>query len=38
MTDWHPEDEELVALALADVEPAEQARLIDHLATCAPLP
>ncbi len=36
MTDWHPEDEELLALALADTEPAEQARLIDHLATCAP--
>lgn len=36
MTDWHPEDERLVALALAEVEPAEQARLIDHLATCAP--
>ena len=36
MTDWHPEDEELVALALADLEPAEQARLIDHLTTCAP--
>lgn len=36
MTDWHPEDEELVALALADVEPAQQARLIDHLATCGP--
>jgi hypothetical protein len=36
MTDWHPEDEELVALALADLEPAAQARLIDHLTTCAP--
>lgn len=36
MTEWHPEDEELVALALADLEPAEQARLIDHLNTCAP--
>lgn len=36
MTDWHPEGEELVALALADIEPAEQARLIDHLTTCAP--
>ncbi|HEY3337418.1 MAG TPA: zf-HC2 domain-containing protein [Propionicimonas sp.] len=36
MTDWHPEDEALLALALADIEPAEQARLIDHLATCAP--
>ena len=36
MTDWHPEDEELVALALADLEPAEQARLIEHLNTCAP--
>ena len=36
MTDWHPEDEALLALALADIEPAEQARLIDHLSTCAP--
>ena len=36
MTDWHPEDEQLVALALADIEPAEQARLIDHLTGCAP--
>jgi len=36
VTDWHPEEEALVALALADVEPAEQARLIDHLNTCAP--
>ena len=36
MTDWHHEDEELVSLALADLEPAEQARLIDHLNTCAP--
>lgn len=36
MTDWHPENEQLVALALADIEPAEQARLIDHLTTCAP--
>lgn len=36
MTDWHPEDEALLALALGDIEPAEQARLIDHLTTCAP--
>ncbi len=36
MTDWHPEDAALLALALADIEPAEQARLIDHLSTCAP--
>ena len=36
MTDWHPEDEALLGLALADIEPAEQARLIDHLNTCAP--
>jgi hypothetical protein len=36
VTDWHPEDEELVALALGDVEPAEKARLADHLTTCAP--
>ncbi len=36
MTDWHPEDEALLTLALGDIEPAEQARLIDHLTTCAP--
>jgi Putative zinc-finger len=36
VTDWHPEPDQLVALALAELEPAEQARLIDHLNTCAP--
>jgi hypothetical protein len=35
VTDWHPEDDQLVALALADVEPSEQARLVEHLAACA---
>ncbi len=34
MTDWHPESDQLVALALADVEPGEQERLVAHLAGC----
>jgi len=34
VTDWHPEPDQLVALALTDLEPDEQARLVEHLATC----
>jgi hypothetical protein len=34
MTDRHPESDLLVALALADLDAAEQQRLLDHLAAC----
>ncbi len=34
MTDWHPETDRLVALALADVDPGEQEQLVSHLAGC----
>ena len=34
MTDWHPESDQLVALALAELEPESQARLVEHFATC----
>lgn len=34
MTEWHPEPDQLVALALADLEPDERGRLVDHLSTC----
>ncbi len=35
MTDWHPDPDQLVALALADVRADEQERLVAHLAGCA---
>lgn len=35
MTDPHPDPDRLVALALADLEPAEQERLSAHLVGCA---
>ncbi len=35
MSDWHPESDELVALALGDVTSVEQEQLTGHLATCA---
>lgn len=34
MTDWHPETDQLVALALADIEPGESELLVAHLAGC----
>jgi hypothetical protein len=34
VTEWHPDPDQLVALALADVPPAEQERLVAHLAAC----
>lgn len=34
MTDWHPDPDQLVELALADLEPPEQERLAAHLAQC----
>jgi hypothetical protein len=34
MTDWHPEPDQLVALALAEPDAAEQERLVVHLAGC----
>lgn len=34
MSDWHPESDELVALALGDVTSDEQDQLTAHLATC----
>ena len=34
MTDWHPEPDQLVALALAELEPESQARLVEHLSSC----
>lgn len=36
MTDWHPDPDQLVALALADPDSAEAERLVAHLAGCAP--
>lgn len=35
MTEWHPEPDELVALALAQTEPGDEERLVAHLASCA---
>lgn len=35
MTEWHPDPDQLVALALADVAGDEQERLVVHLAACA---
>ncbi|MGC3995561.1 MAG: zf-HC2 domain-containing protein [Propionicimonas sp.] len=34
MTDWHPDPDQLVALALADVAPDDEQRLVAHLAGC----
>lgn len=34
MTDQHPEPDQLVSLALAELAPAEQERLVAHLAGC----
>ena len=34
MTEWHPDPDQLVALALADVGGDEQERLVAHLAGC----
>ncbi|MGV8907473.1 MAG: zf-HC2 domain-containing protein [Propionicimonas sp.] len=34
MTEWHPEPDQLVALALTDLEPDESGLLVEHLATC----
>lgn len=34
MTDQHPDPDQLVALALADLEPDDADRLVAHLATC----
>lgn len=35
MTEWHPDPDQLVGLALADVEGDEQERLVTHLAACS---
>ncbi len=35
MTEWHPDPDQLVGLALADVEGDEQERLVAHLAACS---
>lgn len=35
MIEWHPDPDQLVALALADVEGDEQERLVAHLAACS---
>lgn len=35
MTEWHPDPDQLVALALADVGGDEQERLVAHLAGCS---
>lgn len=35
MTDWHPGTDELVALALAEADPADQERILAHLTTCS---
>lgn len=35
MTEWHPDTDQLVALALLGVDPAEQELLAAHLAACA---
>ena len=35
MTEWHPEPDELVALALTQVGPDDEERLVAHLASCA---
>lgn len=35
MTEWHPDPDQLVALALADVGGDEQERLVAHLAACS---
>lgn len=35
MTEWHPDPDQLVALALADVAGDEQERLVAHLAGCS---
>jgi hypothetical protein len=35
MTEWHPDPDQLVALALADVENDDQERLVAHLAGCS---
>ncbi|MFT4108374.1 zf-HC2 domain-containing protein [Propionicimonas sp.] len=34
MTEWHPDPDQLVALALADVAPDVEQRLVAHLAGC----
>lgn len=34
MTEWHPEPEEWVALALAQADPADEERLVAHLTSC----
>lgn len=35
MTEWHPEPDQLVALALLDVSAEEEEHLVAHLGTCA---
>lgn len=35
MTDWHPDADQLVELSLAELGPAEQERILDHLGGCA---
>lgn len=35
MTDWHPDTDQLVALALAELAPDDAERLVDHLAGCS---
>ena len=35
MTEWHPDPDQLVALALADLDGNEQERLVAHLTTCS---
>lgn len=35
MTDWHPDADQLVELSLAELEPAEQERILEHLTGCA---
>jgi hypothetical protein len=35
MTDWHPDADQLVELSLAELGPAEQERILEHLGGCA---
>lgn len=35
MTDWHPDADQLVELSLAELGPADQERILEHLGGCA---